>query len=127
MKLLRYGALGQEKTCILDVEGNIRDLSKYIENLSGEAVSLENLNKIKSLDLKKLPICPSGDRIGSCLADAPNFFCIGLNYAKHAAETGSKLPDEPLVFNKATSAIIGPYDSLKIPREIGRASCRERV
>jgi ureidoglycolate lyase len=64
MKLLRYGALGQEKTCILDVEGNIRDLSKYIENLSGEAVSLENLNKIKSLDLKKLPICPSGDRIG---------------------------------------------------------------
>ena len=81
MKLLRYGALGQEKTCILDVEGNIRDLSKYIENLSGEAVSLENLNKIKSLDLEKLPICPSGDRIGSCLADAPNFFCIGLNYA----------------------------------------------
>jgi len=105
MKLLRYGTLGQEKTCILDSEGNI-----------GEAVSLENLNKIKSLDLKKLPICPSGDRIGSCLADAPNFFCIGLNYAKHAAETGSKLPDEPLVFNKATSAISGPYDSLKIPR-----------
>lgn len=116
MKLLRYGALGQEKTCILDGESNIRDLSQYIENLSGEAVSLENLNKIKSLDLEKLPICPSGDRIGSCLADAPNFFCIGLNYAKHAAETGSKLPDEPLVFNKATSAISGPYDSLKIPR-----------
>ena len=115
MKLLRYGALGQEKTCILDGESNIRDLSQYIENLSGEAVSLQNLNKIKSLDLEKLPICPTGDRIGSCLADAPNFFCIGLNYAKHAAETGSKLPDEPLVFNKATSAISGPYDNLKIP------------
>ena len=116
MKLLRYGTLGKEKTCILDSEGNIRDLSEYIENLSGEAVSLENLNKIKSLDLEKLPICRSGDRIGSCLADAPNFFCIGLNYAKHAAETGSKLPSEPLVFNKATSAISGPYDNLKIPK-----------
>ena len=112
MKLLRYGPLGQEKTCILDIEGKIRDLSAYIKDLSGDSVSLENLNKIKALNLEKLPICPDGDRIGSCLADAPNFFCIGLNYAKHAAETGSKLPDEPLVFNKATSAIIGPFDNL---------------
>ena len=116
MKLLRYGPLGQEKTCILDIEGKIRDLSAYIKDLSGDSVSLENLNKIKALNLEKLPICPDGDRIGSCLADAPNFFCIGLNYAKHAAETGSKLPDEPLVFNKATSAIIGPFDNLKIPK-----------
>ena len=116
MKLLRYGSIGKEKTCVLDLQGNIRDLSAHIKELSGDSISLQNLDKVKALDFEKLPICPEGDRIGSCLADAPNFFCIGLNYAKHAAETGSKLPEEPLVFNKSTSAINGPYDDIKIPK-----------
>lgn len=115
MKLLRYGPKGQEIPCLLDEEGHIRDLSKHVMDFAGDAVSFEAIEAIRALDIKNLPQLPSGGRIGSCLADAPNFFCIGLNYAKHAAETGSILPDEPLVFNKATSAISGPFDIIKIP------------
>ena len=115
MKLLRYGPKGQEIPCLLDDEGHIRDLSKHVMDFAGDAVSFEAIDTIRALDIKNLPQLPSGKRIGSCLADAPNFFCIGLNYAKHAAETGSILPEEPLVFNKATSAISGPFDIIKIP------------
>jgi len=116
MKLLRYGPKGQEIPCLLDDAGHIRDLSAHIDDLSGDSVSLDSLDKIRALDVHQLPQLPHGARIGSCLADAPNFYCIGLNYAKHAAETGSTLPDEPLVFNKATSAITGPFDVIKIPQ-----------
>jgi 2-keto-4-pentenoate hydratase/2-oxohepta-3-ene-1,7-dioic acid hydratase in catechol pathway len=114
MKLLRYGSKGLETPCLLDSDGLIRDLSAHISDFSGETVSLESLEKIKALDVHQLPIMPHGARIGACLADTPNFYCIGLNYARHAAETGNTPPDEPLVFNKATSAITGPYDVIKI-------------
>lgn len=115
MKLLRYGPKGQEIPCLLDDAGHIRDLSAHVDDIGGETVSLETLDTIRALDVHQLPQLPRGARIGSCLSDAPNFYCIGLNYAKHAAETGSTLPEEPLVFNKATSAITGPFDVIKIP------------
>ena len=116
MKLLRYGPLGQEIPCLLDDAGHIRDLSAHVADFAGDTVSLETLDRLRTLDVHQLPQLPHGARIGACLADVPNFICIGLNYAKHAAETGSTLPDEPLVFSKATSAITGPFDVIKIPQ-----------
>ena len=117
MKLLRYGPAGQEIPCLLDDAGHIRDLSAHITDFAGDTVSLESLDRLRALDVHQLPQLPHGARIGACLADVPNFYCIGLNYAKHAAETGSKLPAEPLIFSKATSAITGPFDVIKIPQD----------
>ncbi len=116
MKLLRYGPKGQEKPGCLDASGNIRDLSAHISDFSGDMVSLEAITRLKALDTATLPLVEGTPRIGCALADVPNFYCIGLNYAKHAAETGSTLPSEPLVFNKATSALNGPYDHIQIPK-----------
>jgi len=117
MKLLRYGPKGHEKPGCLDADGTIRDLSAHTDDFAGGTVSLDNLAKLKALDTSTLPLVDGNPRIGCALADAPNFFCIGLNYAKHAAETGSTLPTEPLVFNKATSALNGPYDHIQIPQD----------
>lgn len=116
MKLLRYGPKGFEKPGCLDANGNIRDLSEHISDFSGDTVSLQAIDKLKSIDVNSLPKVNGNPRIGCALADVPNFFCIGLNYAKHAAETGSTLPPEPLIFNKATSALNGPFDTIQIPR-----------
>lgn len=116
MKLLRYGPKGQEKPGCLDMDGNIRDLSAHTDDFAGNAVSLENLAQLKSIDIDTLPMVTGSPRIGCALADVPNFFCIGLNYAKHAAETGSTLPPEPLIFNKATSALNGPFDIIQVPQ-----------
>ena len=116
MKLLRFGTVGNEKPGCLDADGNLRDLSQFTDDFSGHSVSLTNFEKLKSIDTSTLPLVTGNPRIGCALADVPNFFCIGLNYAKHAAETGSTLPPEPLIFNKATSALSGPYDIVQIPR-----------
>jgi 2,4-diketo-3-deoxy-L-fuconate hydrolase len=103
MKLLRFGPKGQEKPGILDADGNIRDLSAHTRDFYGDAVSIEALSKLSSIDPASLPLVADGVRIGSCLSDVPNFFCIGLNYAKHAAETNATPPKEPIVFSKASS------------------------
>ncbi len=117
MKLLRYGPEEREKPGCLDADGNIRDLSAYTADFVGASVSLENIEKLKALDPTTLPLVEGDTRIARALSDVPNFFCIGLNYAKHAAETGSKLPPEPLIFNKATSALSDPYGTIQIPRD----------
>ncbi|WP_108257693.1 fumarylacetoacetate hydrolase family protein [Mangrovicoccus ximenensis] len=116
MKLLRFGPEGQERTGILDADGKVRDLSGTVPELAGKAVSLEALDALRGLDLASLPVVEEPGRIGSCLASVPNFYCIGLNYAKHAAESGLAVPDHPVVFNKATSCLSGPYDDVIIPR-----------
>ncbi|UQY33007.1 fumarylacetoacetate hydrolase family protein [Pseudomonas fulva] len=116
MKLLRFGPLGHEKPGILDDAGNIRDLSAHVRDLSGEVLSPEGLRKISELDLGQLPLVEENVRIGACVADVGKFVCIGLNYSDHAAETGSEVPSEPVVFMKPTSAIVGPYDNVRIPR-----------
>lgn len=120
MKLLRYGPKGQEKPGCLDTDGNIRDLSEHTGDFAGNTVSLTNITALKNIDITSLPVVSGNPRIGCAVADVPNFFCIGLNYAKHAAETGSPLPPEPLIFNKATSALNGPYDFIQIPRGSSR-------
>ena len=117
MKLLRVGRVGQEKPAILDVDGAIRDLSGHVTDFAGPSVGFEALNAMRSIDLSTLPVIENPERIGACLASVPNFYCIGLNYAKHAAEAGMDAPKEPIIFSKASSALSGPFDPVIIPRQ----------
>jgi len=116
MKFLRYGEAGQEKPGLLDEAGNIRDLSAHINDLRGDALAPEALSRLSSLDVAALPLIEGTPRLGPCVAGTGKFICIGLNYSDHAAETGAKVPAEPIIFMKATSAICGPDDDLIIPR-----------
>ena len=114
MKLLRYGEIGAEKTGMLDAEGNVRDLSAHLPDLSGAA--LATLDELRGIDPAQLPLVAAPGRIGACLSSVPNFFCVGLNYALHAKESGLDAPSEPVLFSKATSALSGPFDPVIIPR-----------
>ena len=116
MKLLRFGNSGQEKPGIIDNDGNIRDLSGVIDDIDGSTVSPDGLNKINQIDISSLPIVSDNPRIGPCVGSVGKFLCIGLNYSDHAAETGAEAPPEPILFQKATSAIIGPNDDVEIPK-----------
>ena len=116
MKLLRFGEMGQEKPGILDSNGKIRDLSGHISDINGETISEDGLNKISSIDQMSLPIVPEGIRLGACVGSIGKFLCIGLNYSDHAAESGMPVPKEPILFSKATSAVVGPNDDVEIPR-----------
>lgn len=116
MKLLRVGAKGAEKPAIRLEDGTIRDLSGVIADLGGDALSDSALEKIRQADLQSLPELGANERIGPCVAHVGKFICIGLNYADHAAETGAAIPAEPILFMKATSAIIGPNDDVIIPK-----------
>jgi 2-keto-4-pentenoate hydratase/2-oxohepta-3-ene-1,7-dioic acid hydratase in catechol pathway len=116
MKFLRYGAPGAEKPAILDADGQIRDLSAQIPDLSGAALAPDALAKLGAIDLKGLPLVDGSPRLGPCVAGTGKFICIGLNYSDHAAETGATVPPEPIIFMKASSAIVGPNDDVLIPR-----------
>lgn len=116
MKLLRYGPVGQEKPGVLDQAGKIRDLSAHIKDVNGAALDDATLAKLRALDLQSLPVVDGNPRIGACVGNIGKFICIGLNYADHAAESGLPIPAEPVVFNKWTSAVVGPNDDVKIPR-----------
>ena len=120
MKLLRYGPAGHEKPGCLDTEGRVRDLSGEIVDLAGNDLSPETIDRLKSLDINTLPVVegtPQDDlRLGACVGQTGKFVCIGLNYADHAAESGMDVPPEPVIFNKWTSAIVGPNDDVIIPR-----------
>ena len=114
MKLLRYGPAGQEKPGMLDKAGKVRALSG--PDLAFRGVSIERLDQLRGIDPETLPLVENPGRIGACLGWVPNYYCIGLNYAKHAAETGAEAPKEPILFSKATSSLSGPYDPVVIPR-----------
>jgi ureidoglycolate lyase len=116
MKLLRVGAKGAEKPAILASDGSIRDLSGVVPDIGGATLLPEGLAKIAAADINALPQLSAAERIGPCVANVGKFICIGLNYADHAAETGAKIPEEPIIFMKATSAIIGPNDDVIIPK-----------
>ncbi len=116
MKLLRFGDSGRERPGILDDRGTLRDLSGVIDDLAGDALNRKRLAGIAGLDLYSLPAVTGPVRIGPCIGGVGKFICIGLNYADHAAETGARVPEEPVVFMKATSAISGPNDPLLKPR-----------
>lgn len=116
MKLVRYGAPGAEKPGILDAEGRVRDLSGHVADIAGDVLTDAGLDKLRKLDVTSLPLAPEGARFGACVAGVGKFMCIGLNYADHAAESGMAVPSEPVLFMKATSAIVGPNDDVLIPR-----------
>ncbi|MBB3964451.1 fumarylacetoacetate hydrolase family protein [Rhizobium metallidurans] len=115
MKLMRVGEIGREKPAMLDADGKIRDLSGHVSDIAGEAISPEGLARLSAVDPKTLPELQPA-RIGACVAGTGKFICIGLNFSDHAAETGATVPPEPVIFMKATSAIVGPNDNVLIPR-----------
>jgi len=113
MKLLRYGPKGQEKPGILDTEGRIRSLAGVVADIDGAV--LADLSKIRAADVAALPLVEDGVRLAEPVAKVGKFICIGLNYSDHAAESGVPAPTEPIIFMKATSAIIGPNDDVVLP------------
>jgi 2-keto-4-pentenoate hydratase/2-oxohepta-3-ene-1,7-dioic acid hydratase in catechol pathway len=117
MKLLRYGEPGNELPAMLDDNGALRDLSEYITDISDATLSPDGIAKLQALDPNSMPLVEGTPRIGPCVAKVGKLICIGLNYADHAAETGSSIPAEPIIFNKWTSAIVGPNDNVEIPRQ----------
>ena len=116
MKLLRYGAPGQERPGALLSDEKIRDLTKIIPDVAGESLLPQSIEKLKRADLSSLPIVDGSPRIGPCVGGVGKFICIGLNYSDHAAEAGMAMPVEPVIFMKATSSICGPDDNIAMPR-----------
>ena len=116
MKLVRVGSAGAERPGLLLADGGIADLSGVIPDVAGAALSPESLARLRALDIGKLPRLAAGGRFGPCVSGVGKFIAIGLNYADHAAETGAKIPAEPIVFMKATSCIVGPNDTVLKPR-----------
>jgi 2,4-diketo-3-deoxy-L-fuconate hydrolase len=116
MKLARYGLPGNERPALLDSDGNLRDLSAHIPDITGATIGSDSLAALAALNPAALPVVEGQPRLGPCIGAVGKFLCIGLNYSDHAAETGAVVPPEPVLFTKATSAIIGPNDDVHIPR-----------
>ena len=114
MKLLRHGDAGQEKPGLLDADGTIRDLSGHVADITGAVLDPASLERLRGIDPASLPAVDAGVRIGACVGGIGKFMCIGLNYSDHAAETGA---DIPILFMKATSAVVGPNDTVMLPRQ----------
>ena len=116
MKLLRYGVTNAEKPGLIDADGNIRDLSAHVSDIDGSMLSRFSLDRLNKLDKDLLPLVSGSPRLGACIGSVGKFICIGLNYHEHAKETGNPVPEHPIVFMKATSAINGPFDNIVLPR-----------
>lgn len=116
MKLLRWGPPGAERPGMIDAAGVARDLTGLVPDIGGAVLSDTGLAMLRGLDAAALPQVPAGARLGPCVAGTGKFICIGLNYSDHAAETGATVPPEPIIFMKATSAIVGPNDPIVVPR-----------
>ena len=116
MKLVRFGPTGAEKPGLLDAAGQLRDLSGHIADITGATLDDASIAKLQALDPTSLPLVTNGQRIGPCVGNIGKFLCIGLNYSDHAAETGAKIPEHPILFFKANSAIVGAYDDVVMPR-----------
>jgi 2-keto-4-pentenoate hydratase/2-oxohepta-3-ene-1,7-dioic acid hydratase in catechol pathway len=115
MKLLRYGSVGVERPGLLDAEGCIRDLGGVITDIDDATLSPAGLARLAALDLAALPLVPPGTRLGPPVAHVRKFIAIGLNYSDHAAESNLPVPDEPVIFMKATSCLQGPDDDVMLP------------
>jgi 2,4-diketo-3-deoxy-L-fuconate hydrolase len=115
MRLVRFGLPGQEQPGILDSQGLIRDLSGIVDDIDASALSPTVLEKLRALDVEKLPEVAPDTRLGPCVGNVSNLICIGLNYSDHAAETNTPIPSQPVVFNKHTGSISGPNDPVILP------------
>ncbi len=116
MKLVRFGEPGAEKPGLIDGDGTLRDLSGEIADITGATLDDDTLARLRGLDPASLPAVSGDPRIGPCVGSIGKFLCIGLNYSDHAAETGAKIPDHPILFFKANSAVVGPNDTVSMPR-----------
>lgn len=116
MKLLRFGPAGQEKPGLVDASGTIRDLSGHVDDITGATLGPDALARLAAIDPSTLPAVDASTRIGPCVGAIGKFMCIGLNYSDHAAESNSPIPDHPILFMKANSAIVGPDDDVELPR-----------
>jgi len=117
MKLLRVGELNNEKPAIIDDENNFRDLSSTIDDFNPDTLNFNTLEKIKEINISKLPILEPSLRIGACISKPSKFIGIGLNYKDHAEEQNLPVPKEPIIFSKFTSCIIGPNDPIVVPKD----------
>lgn len=116
MKLARYGEPGSEKPGMIDGNGQLRDLSAHVDDISGEALSDAGLDRLRAIEPDSLPLVQGKPRYGPCVGGIGKFMCIGLNYTDHAEETGNPIPDHPILFMKANSAVVGPDDDVVMPR-----------
>lgn len=117
MKLVRYGPAGKERPGLIDADGQLRDLSKNVKDIDGAALAPAELAKLGKLDPKKLPVVKGRPRLGPCVATPSKFVAIGLNFSDHAKETGSPIPEHPVVFFKSTTCIVGANDNVMIPKD----------
>ena len=115
MKLVRYGPAGREKPGLIDADGVLRDLSRKVDDIDGDALSPMTLSGLRKLDTRRLPAVKGKPRLGACIATPSKFVAIGLNYTDHAKETGALIPDAPVVFFKAPTCIVGPNDNIMQP------------
>jgi ureidoglycolate lyase len=116
MKLLRFGEKGSEQPGLLHSDGTVRALTGVVDDIAGDALLAASIDRLRQHDPADLPLVEQPGRLGPCVAGVGKFLCIGLNYSDHAAESGMDVPPEPVLFMKATSAIVGPYDDVVIPK-----------
>lgn len=116
MKLVRYGAIGKEKPGLIDKNGALRDLSSFVQDIDAQTLAREGRARLAAIDPQTLPLVSGEQRYGAPVAHVSKFICVGLNYSEHAAETGAPIPEQPILFMKATSAITGPNDDVIIPQ-----------
>ena len=116
MKLLRYGPPGHEKPGLVDADGKIRDLSREVADINGAVLDAGSLARLATIDPNTLPVVTGNPRLGAPVANVSKLTCIGLNYSDHAKEAGQPIPDEPVIFMKSTTAIVGPNDNVIVPR-----------
>jgi len=117
MKLVRYGKAGKEKPGMIDGEGKLRDLAAHVADIAGDTLSDKGLARLRKIDPASLPLVKGKQRMGACVGNIGKFMCIGLNYSDHAAETGAAIPQHPILFMKATSAVVGANDDVILPRK----------
>ena len=115
MKLVRYGDAGSERPGLMDGD-TLRDLSGVIDDITGDTLDDATLDRLRSIDPKSLPEVGGTPRLGACVGHFGKFLCIGLNYSDHAAETGAAIPEHPILFFKANSAVVGAFDDVVMPR-----------
>jgi 2,4-diketo-3-deoxy-L-fuconate hydrolase len=115
MKLVRYGNAGREKPGMLDAWGVLRDLSRVVDDIAGDVLTKESIERLRALDPETLPKVAGDPRLGAPVGRVGKIVCVGLNYADHAAESGQPVPEQPVIFMKATSAIVGAFDDVMIP------------
>ena len=116
MKLCRIGESNKEKPAIIDKDNKYRDLSSIIKDFNPETLNFQTIKKIKEIDISKLPVLNSNERIGACVSKPSKFIGIGLNFKDHAEEQNLPIPKEPIIFSKFINCVSGPNDDIVVPK-----------